>query len=245
MNISKTPLFLALSLGLVCYLLPFGQWLSYPFTLFVTLVHEGGHVIMALATGSKVFSMAIASDGSGLTLTTPRNLVSGILIANAGYLSAAAYGAVVLKLSNGRDDCRGILKFSALLIASLVVFFTIFVKDWADSLWVNGLNINLGMKLFTILAGFVIAQALWLFAKAKNPAIVAFIANFLAVECILNGLGDIKSVLALSIYSTAHSDAQNLAELTGIPSVFWAITWAGLSLWIIGSTLKSVIARSA
>ncbi|MFZ4703277.1 MAG: M50 family metallopeptidase, partial [Candidatus Methylumidiphilus sp.] len=104
-----------------------------------------------------------------------------------------------------------------------------------------GLNINLGMKLFTILAGLLIALSLWLISKAKNQAFPDFIANFLGLECIFNGLGDIKTVLALSVYSTSHSDAQNLAELTGIPSVVWALGWGLVSLWVIALTFKAVL----
>ncbi|MEI7869512.1 MAG: M50 family metallopeptidase [Candidatus Methylumidiphilus sp.] len=241
MKTSKTPLFFALAASLICWLLPFGRLIAYPFTLFVTLVHEGGHVLMALATGSPVFSMAIAPDASGLTLTAPNSTLSGILIANAGYLSATAYGTLVLWLANGHADCRKILKFSAILVTFLVLAFTLFVKDWFAAIWASGLNINLGMKLFTLLAGLLIALSLWLISKAKNQAFPGFIANFLGLECIFNGLGDIKTVLALSVYSTSHSDAQNLAELTGIPSVVWALGWGLVSLWVIALTFKAVL----
>ncbi|MFM8331973.1 MAG: M50 family metallopeptidase [Candidatus Methylumidiphilus sp.] len=240
---SKSPLFLALLAGLAAYLLPYGQWATYPFTLFVTLIHEGGHVIMALLTGGNVYSMAIAPDASGLTLTASDSRLSSILVANAGYLSATGYGAAVLRLANGRGDCRKLLRYSALLIAGLVVFFTIFVKDWLAAVWADGLSISIGMKLFTILAGLLIAYMLWLFAKAKNPETVAFVANFLAIECLFNGLGDIKTVLALSIYSSAHSDARNLAELTGIPGVVWAVGWGIVSLWLIALAFRAVLAK--
>ena len=241
MNTSKTPLLFALVAALLCWLLPFGRLIAYPFSLFVTIVHEGGHVVMALLTGSEVFSMAIAPDASGLTITAPNSLLAGILIANAGYLSATAYGTIVLWLANRHTDNRKILQFSAILVIVLVAFFTVFVKDWFATLWASGSHISLGMKLFTILAGGLIALCLWLIAHAKNPAIVDFVANFLALECIFNGLGDIKTVLALSVYSTSHSDAQQLAELTGIPSVVWAVGWGVISLWVIGLTVKAVL----
>jgi hypothetical protein len=241
MKTTQTPLFLALAASLLVWLLPFGRLIAYPFTLFVTLVHEGGHVMMALLTGGTVYSMAIAPDASGLTLTAPNGTLSGVLIANAGYLSATSYGTAVLWLANGRADCRKILRFSALLVLGLVVFFTVFVKDWPAAVWASGLSISLGMKLFTILAGGLIALSLWLVSTAKSPAFVDFVANFLGLECIFNGLGDIRTVLALSVYSTSHSDAQNLAELTGIPSVAWALGWGAVSLWAIGLTFKAVL----
>ena len=241
MKTSKTPLILALIAAVVCWLLPVGRLIAYPFTLFVTLVHEGGHVLMALLTGSKVLSMAISPDASGLTLTASTNTLSSLLIANAGYLSATGYGALVLWLANRRTDCREILKLSAMLVAALVIFFTVFVKDWFAAILGSGVNINLGMKLFTIVAGLLIAFSLWLIAKAKNQALPDFIANFLGLECIFNGLDGIKTVLMLSVYTTSHSDAQNLAELTGIPSVVWALAWAMVSLWIIALTIKAVL----
>jgi len=244
MSVSKTPLLLAILAGIVVYLVPYGELAVYPFTLFVTLIHEGGHVLMALLTGSHVHSMAIAPNGSGLTLTSPRNPIAGILISNAGYLSATAYGAIVLHWANAGRNPRGILRFSACLIAGLVVFFTIFVKDWQGAIWADGLHISFGMKLFTILAGFLIAYGLWLVSKAQNPNTLAFVANFLAVQCIFNSLGDIKTVLALSVYTEAHSDARNLAEMTGIPSVVWAAGWGLISLWVVVSAFRAVWAKT-
>lgn len=199
---------------------------------------------MALATGSQVFSMAISPDGSGLTMTAPQNLIASILISNAGYLTATAYGAIMLKWANGGGNTRTILKFSALVITGLVVFFTVFVKDWAAAIWADGLNINLSMKLFTIVVGLLIALSLWLISKAKDLAVVAFVANFLAVQCIFNSLGDIKTVLALSVYTNHHSDARNLAEMTGIPSVVWALGWGILSLWVVSSAFRSVLLKN-
>lgn len=238
---TKTPLLLAFLAGFAAYLLPYGALLTYPFTLFVTFIHEGGHALMTLVTGGSVQSMAIAPDGSGLTQAVPRNWLAAVLIANAGYLSAIAYGAGLLRLANRRTDCRGLLRFSALLLIGLVLFFTVFVNDWLAVLWAGGLNITLGMKLFTVLSGVVIALALWLLAQA-SPRTTAFLANFLAIECLFNGLGDIKTVLALSIYSSAHSDARNLAALTGIPAVAWALGWGLLSLWLIVASLRVVLA---
>ena len=241
MKTTKTPLYFALIAALLSWLLPFGRLIVYPFSLFVTFLHEGGHVIMALLTGSQVFSMAIATDTSGLTITAPNSTFSGILIANAGYLSATAYGTAALWLANGQANSRKILQFSALLILFLVFFFTVFVKDWFAAFFGNGFGINLGMKFFTIVTGLLIALCLWWVSKAKSQANADFVANFLALECIFNGLGDIKTVLSLSVYTTAHSDAQNLAELTGIPSVAWALGWGLISLWIIGMCLKAVL----
>ena len=240
MKTTKTPLFVALMASLACWLLPFGQFIAYPFTLFVTLIHEGGHVIMALLTGNKVFSMAIAPDGSGLTLTGSSGTLSSILIANAGYLSATAYGTLVLWFTNRHADSRNILQFSAILVGFLVLSFTLFVKDWFATIWASDLNISLGMKLFTLIAGLLIAMGLWVAAKIKDQYTADFVANFLGLECIFNGLGDIKTVLSLSVFTTSHSDARNLAELTGIPSVAWAVAWGLISLWIIGLTFKTV-----
>ena len=244
MKHTKTPFFLALAVSLICWLLPFGRWIAYPFTLLVTFIHEGGHVLMALLTGSQVLSMAITPDASGLTSTAPNSTLAGILIANAGYLSAISYGTLMLWLANGHADCRKVLKFTAVLIAFLVVFFTLFVKDCFTAIWTSDFDISLRVKLFTILAGLLISISLWLISKTKNPSITNFVANLLGLECIFNGLGDIKTVLALSVYSSGHSDAQNLADLTGVPSVVWAFGWAVISCWIIGLTFKEVLKKS-
>src|SRR5688500_10187092 len=65
---------------------PFAEILTYPFRLFVTFIHEGGHAIAALLTGNSVESLSIATNASGETYTSRGGVFSQVFVASAGYL---------------------------------------------------------------------------------------------------------------------------------------------------------------
>jgi hypothetical protein len=61
--------------------------------------------------------------------------------------------------------------------------------------------------------------------------------SFLAVQCVLNALFDLKTVLSYSL-SPVHTDAVNMYNATGIPSPVWVITWIGVSIVILSIVLR-------
>src|SRR3954471_7093801 len=91
-------LLIAATLSVVLWFIPFAEFLTYPFRIFVTFIHEGGHALAALLTGNKVASLSVAVDTSGETYTTQGGILSQILVSSAGYLGAMAYGALLLFL---------------------------------------------------------------------------------------------------------------------------------------------------
>ncbi|HET6890150.1 MAG TPA: M50 family metallopeptidase, partial [Pyrinomonadaceae bacterium] len=52
-------------ISVVLWFVPFGEVLTYPFRIFVTFIHEGGHAIAALLTGNSVGSLSVAMNASG------------------------------------------------------------------------------------------------------------------------------------------------------------------------------------
>ncbi len=48
----------AAAISIVLWFIPFAEVLTYPFRIFVTFIHEGGHAIAALLTGNSVGSRA-------------------------------------------------------------------------------------------------------------------------------------------------------------------------------------------
>src|SRR5947199_4242932 len=86
-------LLLAAILSIALWFIPFAEILSYPFRIFVTFIHEGGHAIAALVTGNSVQSLSVAMNGSGETYTTQGGLFSQILISCAGNIGAMITGA--------------------------------------------------------------------------------------------------------------------------------------------------------
>src|SRR2546423_10748788 len=93
-----TTLLLAAALSIAFWFIPFAEILGYPFRIFVTFIHEGGHAVAALLTGNSVQSLSVAMNASGETYTTQGGVFSQMLVASAGYLGAMAFGAVLLVL---------------------------------------------------------------------------------------------------------------------------------------------------
>src|SRR5437899_9624374 len=108
-------LLLATAISIILWFVPFAEILSYPFRIFVTFIHEGGHAIAALLTGNSVQSLSVAMNGSGETYTTQGGVVSQMIVSSAGYVGDMSFGALLLILIR-----RSISALSVLLGLSLV-----------------------------------------------------------------------------------------------------------------------------
>ena len=111
--------FLLLASGLTVALsfVPHAGWLIYPFRLFVTFIHEGGHALLALLTGGWVTGLRIHLDASGETFST-----GGVplIIASAGYLASTIYGASLLALCRDGRHAKAVLTLTAVVRGSAV-----------------------------------------------------------------------------------------------------------------------------
>src|SRR5260370_35707874 len=118
---------LAAGLSLALLFIPFAEILSYPFRIFVTFIHEGGHALAALLTGNSVQSLSVAMNASGETYTTQGGMFSQMLVSSAGYLGAMTFGALLLVLILKAVPARIVLARSAFLSLILTTVF-VFIK---------------------------------------------------------------------------------------------------------------------
>src|SRR5216110_36765 len=130
---AKTLLFAAL-ISVALWFVPFAEILSYPFRIFVTFIHEGGHAIAALLTGNSVQSLSVAMNGSGETYTTQGGLISQMIVSSAGYLGAMTYGALLLVLIRRSVAARLVLVGSAAVVFALTTIFGV-VKPILAGTW--------------------------------------------------------------------------------------------------------------
>lgn len=225
-------LLIATLITLALWFIPYAEILTYPFRIFVTFIHEGGHAVAAILTGNSVASLSVATNASGETYTTNGGLLSQMFISSAGYIGAMLYGTLLLVLIRRSVAARLVLVGTALYIFVLTFFFGLFNPIWN---W-SGLS---GIP-FTLLAGLVIAGALVAVARYASPRAASFFVSFLAVQCVLNALTDLKTVLFLSSPwgASVPNDAQNMANATGIPSIFWAILWIGVALSLLSMAMR-------
>jgi len=231
-------LLIAAAISVVLWFIPFAEFLTYPFRIFVTFIHEGGHALAALLTGNSVASLSVETTGSGWTLTTEGGLFSKIFISSAGYLGAMAFGALLLILIRKTVAARIVLLGCGIYVFALTMIFGL-IKPLV---WFTGLT---GIP-FTLVSGLVISAGLVLIARFASAKVATFFVSFLAVQCVLNALFDLKTLFTISSpFSplTVHTDALNMARATGIPAIFWTITWIAFALGILWFAMRFYVAR--
>ena|SRR5215813_2974891 len=225
-------LLIAATISVLLWFIPFAEVLTYPFRIFVTFIHEGGHALAALVTGNSVEGLSVAMNASGETYTTQGGLISQVLVSSAGYIGSMAFGALLLVLIRKAVTARIVLLSSGLLIFGLTIVFGLFkpLISWAT---LSGIP-------FTFVAGTLLSAGLVLLARFASARVASFFVSFLAVQCILNALLDLKTVFFLSspFAPSVPTDAVNMANATGIPALFWAVIWIALSLGILWFAMR-------
>ncbi|HEY6806871.1 MAG TPA: M50 family metallopeptidase [Pyrinomonadaceae bacterium] len=229
-------LLMAAAISVLIWFIPYAEVLSYPFRIFVTFIHEGGHALAALFTGNSVSSLSVAANASGETYTTQGGLFSQVLISSAGYVGSMAFGALLLILIRKSVAARLVLAGSAVLVFGLTMIYGLFKPIFSGVSW-SGIP-------FTLAAGTIISVSLFLIARFASAKVASFFVSLLAVQCILNALLDLKTVFFLSapFAMPVHTDAVNMANATGIPSLFWAVLWIGLALGILWFAMRMYVA---
>jgi hypothetical protein len=230
-------LLLAAVLSVALWFIPFAEIISYPFRIFVTFIHEGGHALAALATGNSVQSLSVAMNGSGETYTTQGGIISQMIVSSAGYIAAMTYGALLLVLIRRSVAARLVLVGSSLLVFALTTIFGV-IKPIMAGTWgsLSGLP-------FTLVAGVLISAGLFAVARFASARVATFLVSFLAVQCVLNALLDLKTVFFLSspFAATVPTDALNMANATGIPALFWSVLWIAASIMILAIAVKQYV----
>lgn len=196
--------------------IPLVRMIVYPFRLFVTFIHEGGHALASLLTFGGVDSITIYANASGETYTRGG---LPLLIASAGYLTSTAYGAGLLILGRQGRNAKAALTLTAALILALTALFASDPFSWA--------------------MGIIITIGLIFVATATSPGFAHFFLSFLAVQCCLNALFDLDTLFWISATSNTSSDAMMMERLTLVPAIFWAGAWMVISIMALLWALRS------
>jgi hypothetical protein len=229
-------LLVAATISVILWFIPFAEILTYPFRIFVTFIHEGGHALAALLTGNSVQSLSVATNASGETYTTQGGVISQVFISSAGYLGSMAYGALLLVLIRKAVAARIVLLGSAVLVFGLTIIYGLFKPLFSFGA-LSGIP-------FTLLAGTVISIGLVLIARFASARAASFFVSFLAVQCVLNALFDLKTVFFLSspFAPAVPTDAVNMAHATGIPALIWAVLWIVVAVGILWFVMRLYVA---
>jgi len=229
-----TTLLAAAAISVVLWFIPFAEILSYPFRIFVTFIHEGGHAVAALLTGNSVQSLSVAMNASGETYTSQGGTFSQMFVSSAGYLSAMTFGAVLLVLIRKAIAARIVLFGSAGVILLLTMIFGVFKPIVAGS------AASLSGVPFTFFAGLALSLGLFAIGYWTSTRVALFIVSMLAVQCVLNALLDLKTVFFLSspFAPSVPNDAVNMANATGIPAIIWCVLWIAIAFGILILALR-------
>jgi hypothetical protein len=230
-------LLIATAITIALWFIPYADYLVYPIRLFVTFIHEGSHVLAALLTGSSVQSLTVSTDGSGMVQTAATGWFSGVLTSSAGYLGTTAFGVLLLVLIRRAISARIVLAVSAGFVGLMTLFFGLFSPIWN----IFASEVNLGGVAFTVVSGVILTAGLLAIARFASAGVAQFVLSFLAVQCLLNALSDLKTLFFINapfVGSHIHSDAANMAAATGLPSIVWVVIWIAISVLMISVGLR-------
>jgi hypothetical protein len=203
--------FAATAITFALWFVPYVGLVLYPIRIFVTYVHEIGHAVAALLTFGWPYSIQIFWDTSGVTMTSDMNLV----VASAGYVGATLVGAVLLLLAARRHTVRPALVGLGAILVVAALWLGGNVLAWVGGLGIGAALVGLGLK--------------------ASPRAARFVLSFLAIQCALDALSDLRTLFWLSVGSEAQTDARNMAVATGglVPAVVWTVLWGVISIVVL------------
>ncbi len=216
------------------YFFPSLNYLVYPLQLFATFIHEGSHVLATVLTGNSVQSLTVSPDTSGVVWSETSGWFSQLLISSAGYLGTTAFGTLLLVWMRYNFSSRNALYFSSGFVGLMTIIFGLLMPMFN----ILSVKVTFGSVIFTVISGAVLSAGLFALARFGSIKWVNFGLAFLAVQCLLNALFSLVDLFFISATTDAHSDAVNMANSTGIPSLAWVFIWIGVSIAMISVGLR-------
>jgi hypothetical protein len=195
-------------------LTPAADTALYPFRLFTTWVHEGGHAVATVLVGGHVSSIVIRPDASGVTSSLiPDTRVRRGVVASAGYCGAALVGCLLIAATRVERRAHAILGgIGACMLLTLL-------------LWVRN---PFGAVVVLAWGAAFLALAWRGLGRAAQ-----FLVGLLAVQVALNAVYDIRVLYLVD----GPSDAVTMAALFLLPAWLWATAWMLLAVGMLGATL--------
>ena len=174
----------------------------------VTIAHEAGHAVAALATGRRLTGIRLHSDTSGLTLSRGRPRGPGmVLMLLAGHVGPAVLGlAAAALVARG----RAVLLLWALLAA--LALMLLLIRN-LFGLWV------------VLVGGVGVAAVSWWASPPAQSAVACALALFWLLAAPRTVLE-----LAASRRRDRTSDADQLAGITHVPAAAWVLLLLALTV---------------
>jgi len=236
-----TLLLAATLVTVVLWFIPYAEYAVYPIRLFVTFIHESSHALVALIMSGSVQSLTISADGSGVVYSSGTSLLGTLFTSSAGYLGTTAFGIVLLYLMRRNVAAQKVL-FS---LGAFVGLVTLVFGVACPLLNILSLNVPFSTVAFTVVAGTLLSLGLMALALYGSSKVANWAVAFLAVQCLLNAVSDLKTVLWINSPlsgSDIQNDAGNMAAATGIPAFVWVLIWIAIAalMMVIGMRFYAI-----
>lgn len=199
-------------------IIPFGDYVLYPFAILSTWVHEMGHGLTAELVGGNFSHLEIYSNLGGVAFSMrPDGALPSALIAAGGLLGPAIAGGAVILLGSRPKAARWILDaLGAMLLLSAL-------------LWVR--------NPFGLGAVIALGAAAILIGQLAPESIETAIAQFVGIRFCLESVSDFDYMFTKNFErggQVMNSDSQAIAEVLFLPYWFWGGLIAAMSLAILG-----------
>lgn len=191
----------------------------YPIKLFVVLIHEICHGIAAVLTGGKILGIKLSLELGGQCETAGG---MSFIIASSGYLGSLILGSLLF-LSSYRQMLN--LWFSSVLGTLLIVFSANYMRGATG-----------------IVFSIVFALILFFSPRIFNGKINSYLMRIIGLISTFYVIVDIKEDLLTRAFKT--SDAEAIADTTGIPAIYWGLLWFAISAIVVMLLLKYSLARN-
>ncbi len=202
----KQNLELAIILGITLIsILLWNTFLIYPIKLFVILMHEISHALVALLTGGHVEYIIINSYLGGTTLTSEG---VSILVASAGYLGSLLFGIAIFISAYNQ-------KLSLWICTSISILLILFAANFMKG-------------YITIFSALFFAVLFFVSPRYLNKMVHSYLMKILGLISSLYVVVDIKDDLIT--LSDRLTDAKILESITNIPAIVWGFSWLLVSL---------------
>lgn len=172
----------------------------------VTLAHEAGHAIAAVATGRRLTGIRLHSDTSGLTLSRGKPRGPGMVVtAAAGYLAPSLLG-----LAGAALIAAGWLSILLWGAVALIVAMIPFIR-------------NVFGFLVLVAAGGVVGVVAW-YGSDTLQLHFAYTAIWLLLA------GNLRTIVEAARTRSGNSDLDQLRRLTHLPRFLWTATLMAIAI---------------
>ncbi|MDT0330720.1 M50 family metallopeptidase [Nocardiopsis lambiniae] len=186
----------------------------------VTIAHEGGHALVALLSGRQLTGIRLHSDTSGVTVSRGRPSGIGmILTVFAGYVSSSIIGLLgILVLMT--DHITALLWLSLVVLAAMLLMIR-----------------NIYGVISVVGTGAIVFAVSW-FTPTEVQAAFAYLFIWFLLFAGVRPVFELQRQRVRQ--PSPHSDADQLARLTGLPGTLWVMVFAlvniavtGLGVWLL------------